>query len=235
VSEPPLLRERRDGVARLTLNRPAKRNALSIELRELLAGAVGEAVTDEDVGCLLLTGAGSAFCSGMDTTQFGGDRAHRERLVSSSRAAFEAVALCPKPMVAAVNGPAIAGGFALALHCDIRVASTTATLGFPEIGRHIPPAFAAASAALPPALARELCLTGRVLDAGEAQRLGVVGEVHPPDVLLARAHELAAGIAAAPRRAVLTTKARILRDGEQTWRRALENEGRELEQALLGP
>jgi len=234
VTEPPLLCERRDGVARLTLNRPAKRNALSIELRELLAGAAADAVGDEDVGCLLLTGAGSAFCSGMDTTQFGGDRAHRERLVSSSRAAFTAVALCPKPVVAAVNGPAIAGGFALALHCDIRVGSTTATLGFPEIGRHIPPAFAAASAALPPALARELCLTGRLLDAAEAHRLGVLGEVHPPDELPARAHELAAGIAASPRAAVLTTKARILSDGETTWRRALEREGRELEQALLG-
>ncbi len=234
MSEPPLVCERRDGVVLLTLNRPAKRNALSIELREMLAAAVADSVADEDVGCLVLTGAGSAFCSGMDTTQFGGDRAHRERLVSSSRAAFEAVALCPKPVVAAVNGPAIAGGFALALHCDIRVAATTATLGFPEIGRHIPPAFAAASAALPPALARELCLTGRVLDATEAHRLGAVSEVHPPDALLPRTHELAAGIAASPRAAVLMTKARILSDGETTWRRALDREGRELERALLG-
>ena len=76
-----LLDERRDGVAVLTLNRPEKRNALSIELRFALAEAVARAVEDEEAGCVLLTGAGTAFCSGMDVTQFGGDEDNKRALL----------------------------------------------------------------------------------------------------------------------------------------------------------
>jgi enoyl-CoA hydratase/carnithine racemase len=218
--------ERRDdGVALVTLNRPDKRNALSIELREALAEAFGDA---GDVGCFVLTGAGSAFCAGMDTTQFGGDGANREKLVSSSVAAFEAVALCPAPVVAAVNGPAVAGGFALALLCDVRIAGPAATFAFAELGRGIPSSYGAARAALAPAVARDLALTGRTIGAGEALRLGVVGEV--VDEPVARALELAASIPEASR----AVKARILHEGETTWRRALEREHDELRDALLG-
>src|ERR671937_2779672 len=115
--------EHHDEVAVVTMRRPEKRNALSIELRTELADAFNHLSRDEGVGCVVLTGAGSAFCSGMDTSQFGGDRAHRERLVETSTLAFEAVGECARPIVAAVNGPALAGGFALALLCDLRVAS----------------------------------------------------------------------------------------------------------------
>ncbi len=116
MSEP--LEVERDGaVAIVTLDRPEKRNALSIELRELIAERFAELASDDEVACAVLTGAGSAFCSGMDTTQFGGDRAHKERLVECSVAAFGAVGSFPKPLIAAVNGPAVAGGFALAPCC----------------------------------------------------------------------------------------------------------------------
>lgn len=143
-----LLIERSPSLATLTLNRPEKRNALSIELRFALADALAALAADEEVSCVLLTGAGSAFCAGMDVTQFGGDRANKEQLVESSGRCFDAVARFPKPLVAFVNGPAIAGGFALALLCDVRIAAAGARLGFPEIGRHIPPSYAAARAAL---------------------------------------------------------------------------------------
>src|SRR4051812_11062123 len=103
-----------DGVARLTLQRPDQRNALSIELRSALAEALNTIGHDETIRCALITGAGDAFCSGMDISEFGGDRPHRERLVRTSVALFRAVGGFPKPLVAAVNGPAIAGGFALA-------------------------------------------------------------------------------------------------------------------------
>src|SRR4051794_12670210 len=148
-----------DGVALVTLDRPEKRNALSIELRVELADALSSAAGDEATRCVVLTGAGSAFCAGMDVTQFGGDRAHKEQLVETSERLFEVLARLAVPAVAAVNGPAVAGGFGLALLCDLRLASTTATFGFPEVGRHIPPPYSAATAALRPALARRLCLT----------------------------------------------------------------------------
>jgi enoyl-CoA hydratase len=223
-----------DGVVLLTLDRPEKRNALSLELRTELASALEECASDDAVRCLVLTGAGSAFCSGMDVTQFGGDRAHKERIVETSTRLFSALAELPLPIVAAVNGPALAGGFALALLCDVRLASTTATFGFPEVGRYIPPSFGAAAAALPEAVARRLSLTGEVLDAYQAHTLGVVGDVHSPDMLAERARELATGIAAAPGHVTREVKRRVLVHGETTWRRVLAEEERALREALLG-
>jgi enoyl-CoA hydratase len=230
----PLSVEKRDGIALLTLNRPEKRNALSIELRELLAVSLRELAADVEVGCIVLTGAGSAFCSGMDTTQFGGDRANRERLVAVSIASFGALGRFPKPAIAAVNGPAIAGGFALALLCDIRFASETARFGFAELPRGIPPAYAAARAALPAALARELTLTGRVLDAREALERGVVSSLHAAEELLPHALEVATGIAAAPRFATLHTKRRILIDRDINFGSLFKEEERLLRDSLLG-
>jgi enoyl-CoA hydratase/carnithine racemase len=139
-----LLIERDGPLARVTLNRPDKRNALSIELRYEVAAAFTDLAEDDAVACGLLTGAGSAFCAGMDVTQFGGDRANRERIVESSGQCFDAVARFPKPLVAYLNGPAVAGGFALALLCDVRIAASQAQMGFPELGRQIPPSYAAA-------------------------------------------------------------------------------------------
>ena len=222
-----------EGVVVLTLDRPEKRNALSLELRDELADALEAASGDEAVRCVVLTGAGSAFCAGMDVTQFGGDRANKERIVETSTRLFDRLARLPLPIVAAVNGPAVAGGFALALLCDVRVAATTATFGFPEIGRHIPPSYAAAAAALPEALARRLSLTGEVLDAYQAHTLGVVSDVHPPDALPGAAAALAAGIAAAPGPVTREVKRRALLAGEHTWRAALAREEQALREALL--
>ena len=147
-----LLVEHHDRVAVLTLNRPEKRNALSIEMRYELAETLESLA---GVGALVITGAGSAFCSGMDVTQFGGDLENRRHIVASSIKAFGASANFPRPVIAAVNGPAIAGGFALALHADIRIATHTARFGFGELPRGIPPSYAAARAALTQALLGE--------------------------------------------------------------------------------
>ncbi|HVS28429.1 MAG TPA: enoyl-CoA hydratase/isomerase family protein [Solirubrobacteraceae bacterium] len=229
----PLSIERRDAVALVTLQRPEKRNALSIELRSELAEAFAALAHDERIACAVLTGAGSAFCSGMDTTQFGGDRANRERLVETSTAAFDAVRGFPKPVIAAVNGPAIAGGFALALLCDLRLAAETATFGFPELPRGIPPAYAAARSVLGPELAARLCLTGELLDAASALDAGVVGELCAADRLLERALELADVVANQPRGAVLETKRRILLDRDHAWGGLFAEEARAFREALL--
>ena len=225
--------ERRDDVALVTLQRPEKRNALSIELRTELADAFASLSEDDGVGCIVLTGAGPAFCSGMDVSQFGGDLDHRARLVETSTAAFESVGDCRRPVIAAVNGPALAGGFALSLLCDLRVAAPDATFGYPELPRGIPPSYAAARAVLPATVAQDLCLTGRVIDAAEAVRLGVAREVAEDDVV-ARALELAGRIASLPREAVLETKRRTLLERSHLWGFLFADERRVFRRALLG-
>lgn len=225
--------EHTDDVAVVTLRRPEKRNALSIELREELADAFGRLSDDEDVGCVVLTGAGSAFCSGMDTDEFGGRLEHRKRLVETSTLAFEAVGNCKRPVVAAVNGPALAGGFALALLCDLRVAHDSAFLGYPELPRGIPPSYAAARAVLPATVAQELCLTGRLIRAREAQRMGIVREVVAEGALV-RATTLATKIAGMPRRAILETKRRTLLERKHLWGFLFDEEERVFRRALLG-
>jgi enoyl-CoA hydratase/carnithine racemase len=222
MAEPILQREDvGDGVMVLTLNRPEKRNALSFDLRDALAEEL-----EREAGAFVITGAGSAFCAGMDVTQFGGDAANRKRIVDTSTRLFRALALCPAPVVAFVNGPALAGGFALALFCDLRIAAADATFGFVEVARGIPASYAAARAALPEGLARELCLTGRVLGTGEAERLRVVRSGTLDDAVAA------ARAAATP--AGRETKARILRAGQTSWLALLEDEERALRAAVLG-
>ena len=220
--------DRSGPAALITLNRAAKRNALSLELRVALADALTTLANDPDVAAIGLTGAGSAFCAGMDVTQFGGDADHKRQLVDSSIRCFGALAECPKPTVALVNGPAIAGGFALALLCDVRIAAPGALFGFPELGRYIPPSYAAAAGALAPAVARDLCLTGRVINAAEALSLGVVSRV-------SAGREPLDEVAAAPAAATAEIKRRILlhRDGE-SWRGLMEAEQQALRKALLG-
>jgi len=225
--------ERRGEVALVTLQRPEKRNALSIELRVELGETLNELSGDERIGCVVLTGAGSAFCSGMDTTQFGGDRNHRRQLVDTSTLAFEAVGDCDRPVIAAVNGPALAGGFALALLCDVRVAGPKATFGYPELPRGIPPSYAAARAVLPATVAQELCLTGRVVDAREAQNLSIVREVTGEDIV-SRAMELGQQVAGLPRAAVLETKRRTQLERRHLWGFLFEEEKRVFTRALLG-
>jgi enoyl-CoA hydratase/carnithine racemase len=225
--------ERHGDVELVTLERPEKRNALSVEMRVELADAFQRLSDDDDVGCVVLTGAGSAFCSGMDTSQFGGDRAHRARLVETSTLAFDAVGTCRRPVIAAINGPALAGGFALALLCDLRIAHDSATLGYPELPRGIPPSYAAARAVLPATIAQELCLTGRILSADEAYRLNVVREVVSGDART-RALELAEKIASLPREAILETKRRTLLERRHLWGFLFEDEQRVFRTALLG-
>ena len=223
-----------DGVATVTLERPEKRNALSIDLRVELADRLREVGDDEDVGCVVLTGAGSAFCAGMDLTQFGGDAAHKRRLAETSTGVFEAVGASAKPLIAAVNGPALAGGFALAMLCDMRIASPSATFGFPELPIGIPPSYASVRNAVAPGVAAEISLTGRVFGAEEALRLGVVNEVTGDDGhgALERSLAVAAAIAAAPRAATLETKRRILADRRASIGHLLEDEGRIFREAL---
>lgn len=203
-----VLTERRGAVALITLNRPQKRNALSIELRRLLARTLEETGRDGSVAAVVLTGAPPAFCAGMDTGQFGGDEANRRALFDSSRDVFGALLRLPIPIVAAVNGPALGGGAVLAAECDLRIAAPSATFGSPEVRLGIPASYGSLLRVLPDQLARELAYTGRILSAEEALALGVVREVAEDAV--ARALALAEEMAALGRPVLEMTKGLIV-------------------------
>jgi enoyl-CoA hydratase len=204
--------ETADGVATLTLNRPEKKNALSIELRDAIADALDELSAHQDVRAIVITGTGDVFSAGFDLDEFAAaredDALHTRIWVSSDRF-HRTVLCCPTPTVAAVNGPAIAGGFDLALMCDLRVAAPQTRFAHPEIafGDVV---YSPLRELVGGAVARELALTGRVVDAEEALRLRLVNRVVPLDEVLPAAQSMASAIAATPREFSRRTKAKII-------------------------
>ena len=209
-----------DSVATVTMNRPDKRNALSIDLRRELADAFDRVGADPSVSVLVLTGAGTAFCAGMDRSQFGGDTEHRKELYETSTRLFSSLAGVPIPTIAAVNGPALGGGSALAAMCDVRLASPTARFGHPEITFGVPASYAGLlKLGLTDQLAREFAFTGRIASAEEALELGIVSEVHAD--VVARAHALAKEMATHGRAVLEQTKRIMIEAGggviERAW------------------
>jgi enoyl-CoA hydratase len=194
-----------DGVATVTLNRPDKRNALSIALRDTLSDTLEGWKEDAAVRVVVLTGAPPAFSAGFDLAEFG-DASLARTIRHSSVRYHHAVWSFPKPTIAAVNGPALGGGFDLATLCDLRVASTAAVFGHPEIKFGAPPLFTPLRWLVGDGIARDLCLTGRRIDAEEALRIGLVSRVAGPDALLDEALGVARQIAEAPQRALEATK-----------------------------
>lgn len=202
-----------DGVAILTLDRPEKKNALSVALRDGIADALDALVADEAASVIVITGAGDTFCSGFDLREFEqavSDPPFGEVLWASSDRYHRTVLECPLPTVAALNGPALAGGFDLSVMCDIRVASETVRFAHPEItfGDVV---YAPLHDLVGGAVARDLCFTGRSVDADEALRLGLVSRLVAPADLLGAASEVAAQIARVPRELLMRTKAKALR------------------------
>jgi methylglutaconyl-CoA hydratase len=183
-------------VATITLNRPDKRNAISFELIDDLLGALKD-VEKSDAIVLILTGAGKAFCSGMDLENLKAllGRSAEQNLQDSQTMVqlFRALYEFPKVTIAAVNGPAIAGGTGLALLCDFTLAVPEAKFGYTEVRIGFVPAIVSTFLLRQTGekYARDLLLTGRIFDAQEAWRMGLVNEVVPAEHLLARARELA--------------------------------------------
>ena len=198
------------GVTTVTLNRPEKRNALSIRVRDAVSDALDALAADEDVRCVVLTGVGDVFCAGFDLAEFRveGDEFQRELWASSDRF-HRTVLTFPLPIVASVNGPALAGGFDLAVMCDLRVASRTARFAHPE-HEWSQVVYGPLEALVGGAVARDLCFTGRAIDANEALRLGLVSVVVEADELADETARVSASIARAPRAALMTTKRKAL-------------------------
>ena len=184
------------GVATLTLNRPEKRNAISYELIADLLQALDE-VKDSSARVLILTGAGKAFCSGMDLENLQSliGRTPEQNVEDSQTMAslFRTLYEFPKPTIAAVNGPAIAGGTGVALLCDFTLAGPEAKFGYTEVRIGFVPAIVLTFLLrqVGEKIARDLLLTGRIFDADEALRIGLVKEIVPQEKLMERARELA--------------------------------------------
>jgi enoyl-CoA hydratase/carnithine racemase len=186
-----------DGAAALTLARPERRNALSIKMRDEITQQLEDWAANPAVRVVVLTGAGPTFCAGFDLNEFGqADLA--QRIKDSSRRYHLAVWHFPKPLVAAVNGPAMGGGMDLSVLCDCRIASSAAAFGHPEIKFGAAPLFTPLQWIVGLGAARELCLTGRRIDAAEALRIGLVTRVTEPDDLLDEAQAMARSIIEAP-------------------------------------
>jgi enoyl-CoA hydratase len=210
-----LLKEHTGFVLVLTLNRPEARNAFSPELIGAASDALKEAADDDNVRTVVITGAGEkAFCAGMDLRAFSEARESGNADMGS----FDALMWFykggfAKPVIAAVNGPAVAGGCELALACDLVVAAEHAIFGLAEVKRALFPAGGGTtlSARIPLAFAMEVGLTGDAIDASRAHAVGLVNRVVPAAQLMDTAVELASKIAANGPLAVQVTK-RLMRE-----------------------
>src|SRR5512134_34184 len=210
---PELLIEDRGAVRTLTLNRPEKRNAFNNALTEALLESLRAADADDAVHAIVLTGAGPAFSAGADLSEFKDLTAENQPLVERraqlTMSVHEIFSRLTKPVVTAINGPAMGGGAGIALAGDIALAAESAKLGYPEVKHGI------VAAIVMPNLVRqvgrkaafELLATGRPVDARRALELGMVNRVVPDGGLMTAALELAAELAAVSRPAMATTKA----------------------------
>jgi enoyl-CoA hydratase/carnithine racemase len=229
MAEDLILVERTDRVAVLTLNRPEARNALNTALLAQLTTALERESAAADVGAIVLTGAGPAFCAGADlkesaTAMEGADFWAQHDRATRSLNIHQMMPKLPVPVIAAVNGAAVAGGCGLAMSCDIVFASGTARFGYPEVGHGLVAAMAMVSLSrcVGRHQALDLLLSGRLLDADEALRIGLVNRVVAPDELMPVVLSYAGAMAAKPAPALRLTKALYRQVSEVDYDRALE-------------
>lgn len=215
-----LLLEKEDGIATITLNAPDKLNALTVKMQKSLLLAVDEIAKDDELRVVIVTGAGRAFCAGGDIGRMKAivegtlEESRYEHLKMVGHHWADAFLRMDKPVIAAINGACVGGGFALAMSCDIRIASEEARLGSVFINMALVPD-CGITYFLPRAVgtskALELMFTGELIGAAEAERLGLVSRVVPLDKLMETSQELAARIAQQPPIALELTKRLVYR------------------------
>ncbi|MBA3768629.1 MAG: enoyl-CoA hydratase/isomerase family protein [Acidobacteria bacterium] len=236
ISKQLVLTSQEGNVQIITLNRPDKSNALHPDLVNQLAEILEAAAGNQQVNVIVLTGAGRSFSAGLDlelllkwTTE------EKLAYLDTVLPVFRRVWEMPQPIIAAVNGPAIAGGFDLAAFCDLRLASTEAIFGQAEINIGLTQIIHPLYKSIGLANAKELAMTGENISAEEAYRIGLVNHVYPHEELMTRALALAALLASKPRRALLETKRltrelidldtkNALDEVDRTFRRCLESD-----------
>lgn len=211
--------EQQGAVAILTINRPEALNALNSQVLSDLDEAIAKVEAADDVHAVIITGAGRSFVAGADIGEMKGFSARDgKKFGVHGGGVFLKLENLSKPVIAAVNGFALGGGCELSMACDIRIASEKAKFGQPEVGLGITPGFGGTQR-LPRIVgiskAMELILTAKVINAAEAERIGLVSAVYPPEELMDKALELANAICANAPIAVAESK-RCIRMGMQT-------------------
>lgn len=192
-----LLLEEKNGICTITFNRPDKRNAVSFELVREIMQALDYAAKSDATQIVIFTGAGKAFCAGLDLEELKSliGKSHEQNMQDSQTMAnmFRAVYGFPKPTIAAVNGAAIAGGTGIATMCDFTIAVPDAKFGYTEVRIGFVPAIVSSYLVFQVGhkIARDLLMTARLFDAAEAHRYGLVNEVLAPEQLTPRALEIA--------------------------------------------
>ena len=223
-----LLERPSEGVALLRLNRPDRLNALNMAVRESLASHFTALAADEAIRCVVITGDEKAFAAGADVAELA-ERTATDAEFTRSRAAWAAMERYRRPIIAAVNGFALGGGCELAMHCDIIIAGEGAKLGQPEVKLGIMPGAGGTQRlvrAVGKFAAMRWLLTGDLLSASDAHRLGLVSEVVPDSNVLQHALEIAVRIAALPPLAVGAIKEVVLGGADLPLEEALRLEGR---------
>jgi enoyl-CoA hydratase len=213
-----ILIERRGRVGLIRLNRPQALNALNAQLNDELGQAVAAFDADAGIGCILITGSDKAFAAGADIKEMASKSAV-EVFMGDFAGNWDAVARARKPVVAAVAGFALGGGCELAMQCDLIIAADTAKFGQPEIKLGIIPGIAGTQRlprALGKAKAMDLILTGRMMDAAEAERAGLVARVVPAESLMEEAYKVAETIASMALPALLAAKEAVNRAFESS-------------------
>ena len=197
-----------DGVGVITINRPDALNAVNSEVMEGLLSAAAAFDADPEIGCILITGDGKAFIAGADIKEMQ-EKSYMDMFMADVQAGWEAFAATRTPMIAAVNGFALGGGCEIAMMCDIIIASEKAKFGQPEIKLGVIPGWGGSqrlTKAVGKAKAMDLILTGRMMDAEEAERSGLVARVVAHDDLMKEAMEAAKAIAGFGSPSVSTSK-----------------------------
>ena len=219
MSESPVLLRREGAVAVLTLNRPDALNALNAGLIAALAGHLDELEADDNIGAIVVTGSEKAFAAGADIKEMQ-PLSYMDVYVGNLLSdEYERLARCRKPVIAAVAGFALGGGCELAMMCDILLAADNAKFGQPEIKLATIPGLGGTqrlTRAIGKAKAMELCMTGRMMDAEEAERAGLVSRIVPAASLMDEAMKTASTIAGLSRPSVLMAKESVNRAFETT-------------------
>ncbi len=223
-----LLIDRRDAVTLVTLNRPKALNALNSQVLDELLTAMSELDRDPDQRCAVITGSAKAFAAGADIKEMS-DQGFASMYSHDFFAGWDCFAATRKPVIAAVAGYALGGGCELAMMCDVILAADTAKFGQPEIKLGVTPGMGGSqrlARAVGKSKAMEMCLTGRMMDAEEAERSGLAARVVPAADLLDEALRVAAMIAAMPPLAALAVKEMVSASYETTLTQGVKFERR---------